>query len=477
MLHQLILIVAFLQAGTPENTHVMDGRFEDWQTPTVASGPEGGLIKGIRLADDPHHVYIQLDFQRAATLQGLDRELRIELDLDGNDRTGTTGTEGMAGVDAVVLFSPRDEDDGSINSGSALVGASRGRITRTTADALGVVAMPTHGSDRFEIRFDRSPAFRGEDFDVQVLTVSTGGERQACETLNHRFDSRSSRKDLPVRLDPATESAGMRITSWNGERGALFENPNAFARTFEAIKPDLVLLQELPPGIKAEKLEAWFARLQGDETWQALSSGGSLPVAVMSRHPLQAIPELAKVTGIDPRGSKRNVRAVGGLATVDGRKVLVVSIHLKCCGRLGSSEDQKRRAEVDAIHEAVQSAMKRVQPDQVVIGGDFNLVGTESVLKRLCEGLSPDGTDLVVAEPIRPAGDATTSWEKPGQAFVPGRLDFILVGGAESLVNAVVVDPSQMDDRWRRKHGIPIKAPSDHLAISVDVKTGPKPRP
>ena len=106
----------------------------------------------------------------------------------------------------------------------------------------------------------------------------------------------------------------------------------------------------------------------------------------------------------------------------------------------------------------------------MIIGGDLNLVGTSAVLERLCEGLAPDGGDLVVTEPIRPAGDATTSWEKPGQSFVPGRLDFILVGGGGRITNAVVVDPIQLGDRWRRKHGIAKDPPSDHLAISVDVE-------
>jgi hypothetical protein len=34
----------------------------------------------------------------------------------------------------------------------------------------------------------------------------------------------------------------------------------------------------------------------------------------------------------------------------------------------------------------------------------------------------------------------------------------------------VVVDPIQLGDRWRRKHGIAKEPPSDHLAISVDVE-------
>ena len=40
-----------------------------------------------------------------------------------------------------------------------------------------------------------------------------------------------------------------------------------------------------------------------DDTWQALVSGGSLRVAVVCRHKLDPIPELEKVSALDPRGS------------------------------------------------------------------------------------------------------------------------------------------------------------------------------
>ena len=120
----------------------------------------------------------------------------------------------------------------------------------------------------------------------------------------------------------------------------------------------------------------------------------------------------------------------------------------------------------------MRAAVARTNPDVVIIGGDLNLVGTPDVLAVLAEGLGDGGGDLVIAEPMRPRGDANTTWEKAGQAFVPGRLDFILYGGSAELGRAVITDPAQMDDRWRRRHGIPEAAPSDHLPIDIAAATG-----
>lgn len=477
MLDILLPIVLLVQSPAPPAEHVLDGRFEEWDAVPVAGTLEDDLVSAFRIDDDPGAVHVMVELARPATLQGLDRELRLEIDRDGNDRTGVTGTTGMKGVDVVVLFSPRDARDGDIGSGSGLLVAERSGITETTTDGLGVVAMPTHGNDRFEIRLDRESAFRGRSFDLQVVTVSPGGIATGSDVVTHDFATRRQRTEREIRLDPAAESRGIRVSSWNGERGALFESPTAFARTFEAVLPDIVLLQELPSGSRMNlaDLEEWFNRLEGDRTWSGVLSGGNLPVAVLSPHPMKPVPGLERISGLDPRGTTRQVRAVGGLAEIDGRSVLALSIHLKCCGRLGSSEDQKRRAEVDAIHEAVRTVLEDLTPDVVVIGGDFNLVGTRTVLDRLCEGLAPGGGDLVVSRPLRPAGDATTTWEKPGQAFVPGQLDFILVGGASGLENAVVVDPAQLGRSWLRRHGIPAQAPSDHLPINVDILTAPDP--
>lgn len=465
----ILLLPSILHAQEP---HVLDGRFDDWAGVAPAHEDDAGMIRAVRVSEDPHFVHLQIDLDAPRTLQGLSEELRIELNLDGRDSTGFTGLDGLEGTDGIVAFSPLDGGKGTSRSGSAVFGADRtGATVERTADVLGVVALPTHGSRRFEIRLDRLPAFRRDGFQVQVIARTADGITDKSPVIEHEFDTKDATRPREVVIDPAEPIADgrYRVMSWNGEYGALFKNPGPFARTFEAMNPDIVFLQELPGDTTTAALARWFDRLDGDRSWTAAVSGQHLLVGVVTPHTYESVPELARVMASDPRGTKREIRAVGGLVTIGTERILAVSVHLKCCGRMGSSEDEKRGSEVEAIREAVREATRRLQPDSVVIGGDLNLVGTPAVLERLCEGLATDGSDLVVADPMRPAGDANTTWEKAGQAFVPGRLDFILASSNATVERAVVLDTRQMTDRWRRRHSIPLEAPSDHLAIAVDL--------
>lgn len=463
-----MLLVSLLAA--PAIDHVIDGQFADWKHEPAIRASGTGFLQGLRAADDPHFVHLELEFSRPCTLQGLDHAVQIEFDLDGSDDTGDLGKDGLAGVDAVVIFSPIDTKKGKTKSGTALDGIARGERKRTTPDALGVVAMPTHASEKFEIRLQRLPAFRGSEFDVQAHLIAPDGTRESLPMLTHRYATKSATSPRVALADPAApaSASAVRTMSWNGEFGALFKRPAAFARTFEALTPDIIFLQELPDDCTTTKLTEWFDRLDGDHTWQCALGGSSLLCAVVTPHTFEPVIEFERLTAEDPRGRSRVVRAAGGLVTVNGKRILAIGLHLKCCGRLGSVEDQKRRAEVNSIREAARLAMRRLKPDAILVGGDFNLVGTDAILLRMCEGLAPDGSDLFATQPIRPAGDATTTWEKAKQAFVPGRLDFILAGGVERVTSALIVDPSQMTEAWRKLHGIPKEAPSDHLAVVVD---------
>lgn len=465
-----LTLVVLLQSPPP--THVLDGHFTEWEAPPAAPDDGTGLIRAVRVSDDPHYVYVQIDLDQPRTLQWLEEELRLEFDLDAKARSGFSGYGGMNGVEAVVVFSPIDQKTGRTRAGSAVYGAGQnGDAIRATVDALGVVAMPTHSGDRFEIRLDRSPAFRSDAFRMQCLTRDAANVQDQTPLIEYEFKTRRSSRPAAVLKDPAAPKAKdeFRVVSWNGEHGALFKNSAPFARSFEALNPDIVLLQELPDKLNPRELSDWFDQLKGTDSWTSCVGGRSLCVAVATPHPMKAVAELAPVRKLQPQGSGSVVRATGGLIQIGTRTVLAVSVHLKCCGRLGSSEDQKRRSEVEAIHEAVRLAIERHQPDSVVIGGDFNLVGGPGVLNTLARNLAPGGGDLVVSEPLRPMGDSTTTWGRDGEFFVPGRLDFILYDEGLSSSSEDILDIEQMGARWRRTHRIPETPPSDHLPIKVDL--------
>ena len=467
-----LFVIALTGAISPASAsdHVLDGRFDEWTIAPVAEDDRKGLIREVRISDEPEFVHLQIDFDRECTLQGLDAELQIAFDFDGSLKTGPQGWDGM------VVFSPMDEKKGRARAGSEYrYWDQNGQMkTRRTLSDLGVVALPTHSNDRFEFRFERPEAFTGKSCRVRILSMGARGEEDSTAILEHEFRTKVARDTTRAKImfDPAEKEApnSFRTMSWNGEFGALFKTPMPFIKTFEMLKPDVVFLQELPDETPAKKLTEWFDRLDGDLTWRASVGGDFLCVAVVTRHPYEPAPELARVMRQNGNGRESLMRAAGGLIQIEGRTVLAASIHLKCCGRLGSSEDDKRLREAEAVNKAMRAVIARARPDAVVIGGDLNLVGTPDVLAVLAAGLGRNGTDLVIAEPMRPRGDANTTWEKDGQAFVPGRLDFILYGGSVEMGRAVVTDPGQMDDRWRRRHGIPEAAPSDHLPIDIDLK-------
>lgn len=471
-----LFVIALTGATLPATDHVLDGRFDEWTIAPAAPDDRKGLIREVRIADEPGYVHLQIDFDRECTLQGLDAELQIAFDFDGSLRTGPQGWDGM------IVFSPMDSKKGTPRAGSEYrYWDQNGQMkTKRTLSDLGVVALPTHSSDRFEIRLERPEAFTGKTCRVRILSMGAQGEEDSTSILEHEFKTKAAGGPIrsKIMFDPAEKEApnSFRTMSWNGEFGALFKTPLPFIKTFEMLKPDIVFLQELPDKTPPSKLTDWFDRLDGDLTWRASVGGSFLCVAVMTPHPYEPAPELARVMRQNGNGKESLMRATGGLIQIDGRTVLAASIHLKCCGRLASSEDDKRLREAQAVNQAMRAVIARARPDAVVIGGDLNLVGTPEVLAVLAEGLGVKGADLVIAEPMRPRGDANTTWEKDGQAFVPGRLDFILYGGSVQMGRAVVTDPSQMDERWRRRHGIPEEAPSDHLPIDVDLKFTTPPR-
>ncbi|MHC4833962.1 MAG: endonuclease/exonuclease/phosphatase family protein, partial [Planctomycetota bacterium] len=217
-------------------------------------------------------------------------------------------------------------------------------------------------------------------------------------------------------------------------------------------------------------LASWLdERLPVEGGWKVAVIDGDLRVAVASPS-LEPSAALAAVERPLPEG-RRTVRAVGAIHEFAGRRVLLISVHLKCCGSIGSREDRIREAEAQAIREAVREAMADAASDGrgidgVVMGGDFNLVGGAGVLDEAARGLDLDGSPLAAAPLYGPTGGTNLTWRDARSEFMPGRLDFVLFSDARlELADGMVVDPAAFLPDDAAPDG-----PSDHLPLVVDLR-------
>jgi endonuclease/exonuclease/phosphatase family metal-dependent hydrolase len=196
-------------------------------------------------------------------------------------------------------------------------------------------------------------------------------------------------------------------------------------------------------------------------------------VAVVSRYPLRSMlgQRLSRSDGTG-RG-ERMVRFAGAVVQSPAGPILAGSAHLKSGGSKGSREDEQRIAESEAINAALNTAAEAFPGAWRVIGGDMNLVGTRTPLETLARGADADGSDLAIA-PAQVWGDTTfCTWSEAGNAFAPGRLDWILYSDSNAhSVEAFVLDTSRLQDGVLSRAGL-LKGDSaeasDHMPVVVDL--------
>ncbi|MGA1707137.1 MAG: endonuclease/exonuclease/phosphatase family protein [Phycisphaerales bacterium] len=480
----------------------LDGDRQEWaEVPVAAADPRGDAkapadgarimldLGEVRLAETNDAIWILAEIAtHPVNPQNLPEpsSLEIAIDADGSPATGSTRGS-LEGSDLVLRWSPRGEGVSRAGRGTMLeiledsIAVLPPRSRNPRPQQLGIGVAPSSASRWIELRIPRSfdradgeaaPGIRfGKEARVLVRAVGSGGEtldETPIATLS--FVSPAAEVLRPSKALADDTPANLRVMSWNAERGALFKNPEPFAEVFRAIGPDVVLLQELEGVEKAKELEAWFdERLPTPGGWRAVLGGGSLAVAVVSPK-VAALPELADVERALPNGS-RPVRVVGGVVPFGARRVLVASVHLKCCGSIGSREDETREQEAFAIREAIRRAMeeaaKRREPiDGIVIGGDFNLVGSPHIVDLAAEGLDLDRSPLTAASLYGVDGLANLTWRDGGSEFMPGQLDFLLFSDSRlDLADGMVIDPAAILPRGGSADG-----PSDHLPIVIDLR-------
>lgn len=447
-------------------TITLDGDVSDWPA-------EAACVA------DAQYLYIRVaPSEELFTLQHSEKSLSVFFDVDADGATGLQAdepAEGVRGSDLEIRFSPKSDDAqaASARNGVAVfaIDASGTRTRIRNAD-LALTFAPTFAAQWYELRIARavaSPALPkrglatagGRVRGIAVLTDSSGGFDGSTDpfetSLTQASAFRAAATSLPDKPGNAT-----RVMSWNVLKGKLVETPQPFARVFRAVAPDVILLQEWGEGDPV----AWFTTIVPSPSgWKAVKAGDCV---VLSRNDISRVgqPELSVSTTEGPRG----VRFVAGVTTGPAGEIVVGSMHLKCCGGAGGSEDQRRIAEAKVIRDAMRSAQGL--PAARVFGGDLNLVGTRTPLDELRAGLDADASELAVAD-ARVLGDsASYTWVDWATDFTPGRLDYLLYSDASVEAGATfVLDTSKLSPQALERAGLRADdtSHSDHLPVILDV--------
>ncbi len=503
-----------------------DGDFDDWAGVEAAvADPAGDAPAGspvdlgaIFLQDDSRFLHILAELGGVVTAQGMRGSVEVVLDSDGDPDTGGF-YGGVDGADLVVILSrPVAGASGDHGSGVGIRRIdARGTGPTESAGAVGLLLAPTHSSDRFEIRIERTglksavksadspdkPQVRGR---LRYLLLGSVADETAIFT--HTLATEPG-PDPPL-LDAAAvaqEEGTLRIVAWNVSSMSFRFNQDAFRRVVQALGPDVLLLDELPATIDLDDLKRFMNGVTrgtpGADSWQWwLATGGgrqrtavgarNLPlrgVAAMSRIEYEAgalerwlteVGDAAEAPGMASPSALAEAEARGGLSATGawvealGREILLVPVDLQSAGYDGSPRDRLRELQARTLNRAIQATLADNPDAGLVIAGDLNLVGSARPLAALRQGLGARGENLEVARPIRLRDRSLSTWRSTwgDDPFSPGRLDFLLYRGSTlTVARAFVFDAADLSAEARATLEVLAAdtEKSDHLPLVVDL--------
>jgi endonuclease/exonuclease/phosphatase family metal-dependent hydrolase len=307
--------------------------------------------------------------------------------------------------------------------------------------------------------------------------------------------------------DSVRAAATLRVLSWNVSGDSFVKHPEAFRQHLLAADPDLILLDEAAGTRGPDDLRPLLDGLRGptDTKWNISwgARGGRQRGVVASRlavAPIDAFQsnryrdeDARSVLALVSPGSAAQVRQSiddgipvhAAIVTSAGRRLLVVTVDLQCCGE--TWQEVRRLAEAREIRRLVSEAIVRDRPDAAVIAGDFNVaipragevIGVVPLL--VSSGPYPPPVHgLIAAEAYR--RDGTRPWTIDGRetGFPSAPFDFQLYSPSTlSVVDALVLDS---EDTGHSVTGVARLKPewsqqlSEHRAVVVTYrwKDGPQ---
>lgn len=463
--------IAWEAESTEPETIVVDGCWDDWD--------QSSMI----VADDDY-LYIRLMTAEEVTLRRSTATTILAIDLDNDRATGSGAALTKGSEIQIEVNSPRESDGRFRLHPRVKLLNEAGLAQEINEGAIGLHVMPTQASRTFEYRLNRYdlPAeidayLKGSGI-VRAVGFSrhleTGEVTKLLEAEAKIAAAAPRSKQAKLVTIPEKDADSLRVVTLNTLWASQLETPEPFARVFDAIDADVYLVQEWGRDRFTEtEIITWFKQhVDADVDWQAMvtgSGGRGSGTAIVSAYPM-----IAKVSPYSPvtgdRWSFPARIAIAGVDAPQGR-YLFGNVHFKASGYFESPEDVRRLAEAEAVNRLLTGMMGGVNPDVVVLGGDYNLVGTDKVVDIATRNLDLDGSALKLAHPTV-LGHPTLVYTH-GQGDSKNRLDYIAYSEAGAEITAgFVLDSTVLNTASLKALGLQPQDShaSDHLPVVVDLK-------
>lgn len=315
-----------------------------------------------------------------------------------------------------------------------------------------------------------------------------------------RFLCTASLVALSITLPTAQRPTTFRVLSWNVSGMPPVEQADNFRGHLRLAAPDILVLDEVEGSMSEQAFRRSLddPRSSDNAQWQLLWGirGGRQRIVIAAQSPLTAIAAFQKneypaadieaVLAAAPAGERDAIRKelLNGIpvnaatVTVSGRRLLLVGVDLQCCG--DDWHQVRRLAESRHIRQLVDEAVREVQPDGVILAGDFNLAapppgaaGIGALPLIVLSGPYARPIDgLIAAEAIQRDGrEAWTITSGDNSTFPRMPFDFQLYSpSALRAVSALVMDSADYPAAELTSVGLTSSSSrhfSEHLPVVV----------
>ena len=385
---------------TAQTSLVIDGRMDDWAYISPLFQPDRPSkpfdLTGLWVTDDADYLFLRFDLNQDILLQE-NNSLVLYLDIDGQGATGD-----LAGAEIAFFFGERR---GYIQHD--------GESLPIEYQALDLYTAPSTMGRSFEvsISWEAHPWLKKLGFGqhrLGIMLFDRRGKEILC--FAHYTPHREAGQASSITTLDKAAPGHLRLVTHNVNRRHFEpDKRDAFLRTYGALKPEVLLLEEAYEGSAEEILDYFRPALQGAPDWHAYKAGGEATVVLSPFRAIQVAPlgnSAAYLLDLRP--------------VFDGELALIV-LSMPCC-RADSARLAEARQIADYVRLWKSFQLKPGTP--IVLAGDANLVGpVEQLLTLLLAGDWDDSplTDLCPRHLQRPMA---ATWR--GEGFSPSRLDYIL---------------------------------------------------